>query len=67
MESLTELKEQHNYLETTPFYMGKDGLPSMALIMITILSGFLIGITGILTYRYFKKKLIRKKILCFPS
>ena len=61
-KSLKELREELDWLENTPFYIGRDGSPSLGLIFLVIISGIVWGIIGILIYKYFKKRSLRKKI-----
>jgi len=54
MKSLKELKEELSWLETTPFYLGKDGYP---------LPFFLFpGLLPLFVYKQFRKIWLRKKI-----
>ena len=57
-KSLKELKEELDWYENTPWYIDRDGMPSIALIIFGIFTGFI----GVLIYRFFKKENIREKI-----
>ena len=59
---LKELKEELDWLENTPFYIGRDGLPSAGLILFIMFTGIIFGIMGIFIYKQFKKKSIKEKI-----
>ncbi|MFC2016580.1 hypothetical protein ACFLUF_02575 [Chloroflexota bacterium] len=61
-KTLKELKEELKWLEETPFYIGKDGAPSIALILFIILTGFILGIIIIIVYRNFEKRSLREAI-----
>jgi H+/Cl- antiporter ClcA len=61
-KTLKELETELNWLETTPFYIGKDGLPNITVILLILLTGIIWGLLGYLIYRNYKKKNIRKKI-----
>ena len=61
-KNLKELKEELKWLEETPFYISRDGAPSLLLILFIIFTGIIFGIIIILTYKYFKKRNLRKKI-----
>jgi len=61
-ENLKELQEKLKWLEETPWYIGKDGLPSILLILLTIVTGIVLGIIIILILRNIEKNRLREKI-----
>lgn len=62
-KKIKELQEELDWLENTPFYIGDDGMPSIPVVIIILLTGIIWGIIGILVYRHFRKKYLRKKII----
>ena len=61
-KSLKELKEELKWLEETSIFTGKDGMPSVALILFALITGILPGIIILLIYRSVQKDKLRKKI-----
>lgn len=57
-----ELKEELEYLETTPFYIGRDGLPNLPLIFLVLITGVVPGIIILLVQRHFRKAQIIKEL-----
>ena len=60
--SIKELEEELKWLEETPFYIGRDGMPSIALILFTILTGLIIGIIIIKVWRRYRIKVLKEEI-----
>jgi len=61
-KTIKDSKEKLKWLEETPFYIGNDGMPSVPLILFGILGTLGTGLIVVLTYKYFKKKSLRKYI-----
>ena len=61
-KTLEELKEELNWLETTPFWVGNDGCPSLLLILFVLITGIVLGIIIILIYRSVRKDRLKKQI-----
>lgn len=57
-----ELKAELKRLEETPFYIGKDGMPSIPLILFVLVTGILPGLILAIAYRKFRIYLVRKQI-----
>lgn len=60
--NIKELEEELKWLEETPFYIGRDGMPSMLLILFVLFTGILPGILIVLGYKAYRKYSIKKKI-----
>lgn len=52
-KSIKELEEELKWYEETPFYIGRDGAPSIVLMTFGLISAII--------WRYYKKFSLRKK------
>ncbi len=55
-------KEELEWLENTPWYIGSDGMPNVILVIGVLLTGIGIPIIIILSYKYFRKRWLKTKI-----
>lgn len=55
---LSKLKEELTWLETTPWYLSKDGMPNLWLIVV----GFIWGWVLVIAYRWLRKRHLRRLI-----
>lgn len=62
MEETKNYKEELEWLENTPWYIGNDGMPNVAFILGVILTGVIPAIIGIDIYRHLRKKWLKKQI-----
>ncbi len=62
MKNKTKFKKKLEWLENTPWYIGKDGMPNMALIFGVFITGIIPLIIIILLYRSHRKKYLKKKL-----
>lgn len=53
-QKLKELKEELDWYENTPFYIGRDGMPSMVIIFF--------GWFYALVYKYYKLHMLKREI-----
>jgi hypothetical protein len=61
-KTLQELKKELNWLETNPFYIGRDGMPDLKILLFIILTGIIWGFLIVLIYKKIKKRNLKKKI-----
>ena len=61
-KTLKEMEDELKWMEETPFYIGRDGAPSIPLILFIIFGGVIPTIIIIIAYRKFKKRNLRKAI-----
>ena len=61
-KTLKELKEELIWLETTPFWIGKDGDISLLLMLFVLITGIVLGIIIILIYKSVRKDILKKQI-----
>jgi len=56
------LKEELKWLEETLFWIGRDGMPNMLLVIGMFITGILPMVIIILIHKFFKKRNLRKQI-----
>ena len=61
-ELIKQYKEELNWLEKTPWYIGSDGMPNIALIIGLVLTGIIPILIIILLYRHYRKEYLKKQL-----
>ena len=61
-ERIKIFKEELNWLEKNPFYIGNDGLPNLKMIFFIIFTGFFPGLIISWSYKRYKMWFLRRKI-----